>query len=1057
MLRRYNSRNLETFLLKTRKTTIGSDDGCDIVLKGKGVDGVHVSIESNSNGYFLKEHSLAGITRVNDRPFVGQIQIHSGDKIQIGACPLVFDEEWLIGTRPNSAKVMAKAIGGIPKKEEPMSSMLPMITGKKIHPLTPQQSLSDSSVKKRTVYSRFGGPPPPQSGNQSLRSSASSTESQHRSTAFYTNNRSTGVALLQKVVKLQEELISRDAMVSNLIRQLHGEVTGLKSAAPYSYHPTTLPPSFLPPFHHTPYQAPPFQAPPLQAPPPSNRSNSSQQLQKTAKSFELAAYRAFVGAITSQLRQFNDRVLRHPQRDSAELFNSMCRAVDLPLESRIKIQLIKTVRKSINMPVFGATLGPTTKTTVTLITVVFVDIIKFCEADLIDKDFEDGDELMIKLEHFIRESRRDKILELIHELEVLMPLIRDAASNARENIKVCNVFTQWSREFGDIIRKKHITATILFQAIDDLMTQFSEAHMSRHWLPPSITPILRLAALELDKRDGNVTPSMSPRPPPVLDRKKSIDMTLDTCISQVETIIHEMDYHVVRLYNKAKDYSTFQPLDLDTVTRVSKIVESMKSSVELLGEHSFKEDRPNSVLFFKITNEDIKNSIRKSDGEGSGSLSSSKKVSVAPKIPENFSEDEEILEERKEVETEIQKIIEKIGEKIGEGEEAEPTGSHRMISVDASVLKKLIQESQRLTVSYDFEKSESRRKRSVPPTITVEDILNSEDVKIQEVVPVEAEVTPSEEASEEISEDVATPESQSFEIPAESLICSKPAQLPLAYELPDFEVTAPSAPPPEDVPHLNLETSEEDATTPEVVTPRDSEESGPESRSRPATPEYPTPKNIASGADLPFTLIMPEQPGNPEQSAASSPDLIPEVDDVESLNSNSDDQDSEESEDVEPEESEGIDDVSESEDDKTTVLYIPSAATPQELTPQDSLHSESLDDVKDSEDVLQYSEDIVGDSEAPEDVLQYSEAPEKVVENVLEPIGNGDVIHEIHRAEDPISSHLKSHMNTANGKPHITYQYPIRRYYSPPMKRRSKSEDQKIRETLKSRPPFVLY
>lgn len=85
--------------------------------------------------------------------------------------------------------------------------------------------------------------------------------------------------------------------------------------------------------------------------------------------------------------------------------------------------------------------------------------------------------------------------------------------------------------------------------------------MSRHWLPPSITPILRLAALELEKRDGDVTPSASPIP--ILDRKKSIDMTLDTCISQVEAIVHEMDYHVVRLFNKAKDYSVSLNLKIE--------------------------------------------------------------------------------------------------------------------------------------------------------------------------------------------------------------------------------------------------------------------------------------------------------------------------------------------------------------------------------------------------------------------------------------------------------------------------------------------------------------
>uniref|UniRef100_A0A1I7URI2 FHA domain-containing protein n=1 Tax=Caenorhabditis tropicalis TaxID=1561998 RepID=A0A1I7URI2_9PELO len=948
-----------------------------------------------------------------------QVQIHSGDLIQLGTSPpLVFDSEWMFGTRPNSAKV----IGRIEEKDEQQSTttstMLPMITGKKIHPLSHEGSFSDSSLRKRAVNSKKA------SETQSLRSSASSTESQR----FYNNSRSIGNNLLQRVVKLQAELVSKDEK----IRQLTAHPSLLY------YHPT-LPPPF--PNSSLLQQAPPpLQAPPLQAPPLPRNS-----LPKLPKSFELFAYRAFIGAITSQLRQFNDRVIRHPQRDSAELFNAMCRAVDVPLSSRIG------------------------------------EIEKYCEAVLIDNDFEDGDELMTRLESFIRESRREKILELTHELEVLMPLIRDAASNARENIKVCNVFTQWSRAFGDLLRKNSFSATTLFQAIEDLKTQFSEAHMSRHWLPPSITPILRLAALELEKRNGDITPTISPRPPPgILDRKKSIDMTLDTCLSQVETIIHEMDYHLVRLYNKAKDYSTFQPLDLDTVTRVSKIVDSMKSSVELLSEHSFKDEppRPNSVLFFEITNDDIKNA----GSTSSGSQSSLKKVSAAPKISDVFSEDDEILEERREVEAEIMKVIGRIEEKLGEGEE--PMRNQGMISVDATVLKMLIQQSHRLLASYESSESSkteeevARRKRSVPPMILVENPVEEEEEEMEwDVKPIEAEKVVEEDPSEDVPssekedpENSTAPEIQDSEIQdpeildpeiqdpesSEVIQDSEEPEIPgiedpdhskipnLVSMDPDDSTSSegiqdseepedkdpeepkdpepseianpdpeiPDSEPPEEmtssdlpevviqVPPLNL-TSSEDPSTPEVVSPRELTPKDPNFGSTSSESKDSEDVPIPSGADLPFQLVMPEQPGNPPGTEYSSPDDVKKPPET--------------PEDILPDsEDVGINDDSESEDDKTTVLHF--SAQP---TPQASIEERS--------------------PEIP---------PE-------EPKVNGHLEEE----EKPMSSHLKSHFNTANGKPHITYyQLPPRRRYSPPMKRRSQSEDSKrIRDTLKNRPPFVLY
>ncbi|CAO4368694.1 unnamed protein product [Caenorhabditis nigoni] len=130
MLRRYNSKNLDTIVLKNRRTTIGSAPNCDVVLKGKGIAGIHASIESNSMGYFLKEHSLSGMTRVNDKPIFGQVQIHSGDLIQVGGSPpFVFDSEWMFGTRPNSAKKGAGLPVTVPQGPEKEVPMLPMITG----------------------------------------------------------------------------------------------------------------------------------------------------------------------------------------------------------------------------------------------------------------------------------------------------------------------------------------------------------------------------------------------------------------------------------------------------------------------------------------------------------------------------------------------------------------------------------------------------------------------------------------------------------------------------------------------------------------------------------------------------------------------------------------------------------------------------------------------------------------------------------------------------------------------------------------------------------------
>uniref|UniRef100_A0A8R1DN18 Uncharacterized protein n=1 Tax=Caenorhabditis japonica TaxID=281687 RepID=A0A8R1DN18_CAEJA len=616
-----------------------------------------------------------------------------------------------------------------------------------------------------------------------------------------------------------------------------------------------------------------------------SRANPAHRPLPDQKTFELFAYRAFIGAITSQLRQFNDRVLRTPQRDSAELFTAMCRAVDVPLSSRIS------------------------------------DVEKYCEAVLIDNDFEDGDELMHRLDNFIRESRREKILELTNELEVIMPLIRDAAANARENIKVCNVFTQWSRQFGDLLRKSSFSAATLFQAIDDLKNQFAESHMSRHWLPPSITPILRLAALELEKRDGVVTPSTSPLvPATVLDRKKSIDMTLDSCISQVEAIVHEIDYHVIRLCNKARDYSSFQSLDLDSVTRISKVVDSMKSSIDQLAEHSFKEEptRPNSVLFVEITNEDITKTMKKSDSEGSqGSL---RKVSVAPKISDPLSENDEILAEQRRIEEQMKDVIDRIGKSMGEETHFEKS-NEGSITVDFGILKTLINQSENLLLNFEF--CRPKENNPDPPMIVVD----------------------SEEEKEE--------EEKSVKKLMENVKSSK-----------------------ENDPHSETPIPTRDS--PDMTSPDDSEAFG--------------------SQKSPKTSISHQEEGEEEEKNKDEEDNAQE--DRGSTNS------------------EANNDLINDQSEQQTVV------SPTNENPQGQSSPNSLQDQKGQEEPTSLESTDATSPLPSENTIQKEQTSLESSPQNKSPEENVPELQMVRHSQsaDKMTSHLRSHINTANGKPHVTYQ-----------------------------------
>ena len=82
----------QPFALTDRRVVVGRDEGCDLVLGGKGVSRRHASISPTANGYLLRDESVNGTT-VNGRPLAGTHLLVHGDRIQLHDEELRFDVE----------------------------------------------------------------------------------------------------------------------------------------------------------------------------------------------------------------------------------------------------------------------------------------------------------------------------------------------------------------------------------------------------------------------------------------------------------------------------------------------------------------------------------------------------------------------------------------------------------------------------------------------------------------------------------------------------------------------------------------------------------------------------------------------------------------------------------------------------------------------------------------------------------------------------------------------------------------------------------------------------
>ncbi|CAK5093887.1 unnamed protein product [Meloidogyne enterolobii] len=99
------------------------------------------------------------------------------------------------------------------------------------------------------------------------------------------------------------------------------------------------------------------------------------------------------------------------------------------------------------------------------------------------------EELYIQLDRFLKE----KIYPISKAVDSFLGTLRESALIAKESARACTVFSQWSREFGDQLQL-HPDWNLMIYKIRDLQNR--EQGLPRHWLPPSLMPLLEVLIFE---------------------------------------------------------------------------------------------------------------------------------------------------------------------------------------------------------------------------------------------------------------------------------------------------------------------------------------------------------------------------------------------------------------------------------------------------------------------------------------------------------------------------------------------------------------------------------
>ncbi|KAI6184573.1 FHA domain-containing protein [Aphelenchoides bicaudatus] len=104
---------------------------------------------------------------------------------------------------------------------------------------------------------------------------------------------------------------------------------------------------------------------------------------------------------------------------------------------------------------------------------------------------DEKEQLYTLLDEFFR----DKLNPISKAFDAFLPILKESTGIARTDVRACAVFSQWSREFGDQLQLNPNSEHMAYK-VDDLQARFREHNLAKHWLPSSISPVLKILIYE---------------------------------------------------------------------------------------------------------------------------------------------------------------------------------------------------------------------------------------------------------------------------------------------------------------------------------------------------------------------------------------------------------------------------------------------------------------------------------------------------------------------------------------------------------------------------------
>uniref|UniRef100_A0A914WE02 Uncharacterized protein n=1 Tax=Plectus sambesii TaxID=2011161 RepID=A0A914WE02_9BILA len=188
--------------------------------------------------------------------------------------------------------------------------------------------------------------------------------------------------------------------------------------------------------------------------------NSARLLEDSHTVLEI--YRSYLDSVAGDLTELTDKMSDMETHDYADIFDAIAEKLSEPFDN------------------------------------IMTNFESRCREKMLAKGYR-NDQLKT-IDSVLKEANTVGLKPIAEQMGLILPIVREAALAARDSAKVCYVFSEWSRELGDRIRTDGLTSDILIDCATDLTDRFAEKHLREHWLLPSITPLLRVAALDYRDR-----------------------------------------------------------------------------------------------------------------------------------------------------------------------------------------------------------------------------------------------------------------------------------------------------------------------------------------------------------------------------------------------------------------------------------------------------------------------------------------------------------------------------------------------------------------------------